>query len=886
MSLFRRFFYRRPPDGLLEISERVFVFDSCFSTDVFEEETYKLYLRQIAMQIHEQFPDSSFLVFNFREGERKSQLTEMLSQYEMTVMDYPRQYEGCPILPMEMIHHFLRSSDSWLSLEGQQNIVLMHCERGGWPLLAFILASFLIYRKMYTGEFKTLDMLHREAPKGLMQLLTPLNPMPSQLRYLQYVARRNNSPEWPPPDRSLSLDCLILRVVPTFDAEGGCRPLVRIYGRDPRSKAGNRTTRMLFALGKKNKSVRHYRQTDCDVVKIDVQCAVQGDVVLECIHLDLESDREEMMFRVMFNTAFIRSNILMLNRDDIDILWNGKERFSKDFRAEVLFGETDGFSSPVAPVPSLIEDNSGLPMEAFAKVQELFSSGDWLDGGGDAALKFLQQLTTVGNDRRLTMDRAALTTADNEWTIIPSTTTTSAAATLPLTDDDHNGTSPTSSSNSSFAPGTPSPPPPPPLPSPPRLAISRSPPPAPPPPVSVTGRPPPPPPPPPPFKLPSSTAGATAKPPPPPPPPPPFPRGNLGAPPGNSAAPPPPPPPPLPRWNSAAPPPPPPPLPRGNSAAPPPPPPPPPPLPRGDSAAPPPPPPPPPLPRGNAAPPPPRPVPTAPPPPPLPQAARPLASSSSPPPPPPPPPLPGMRGTPPPPPPPLKGPPPPPPPPLGTKSPLPGAPPPPPPALGRGRGSSPLTPSPPGGRGRGQNTLESATPKKTSLKPYHWVKVTRAMQGSLWAEQKQSRQPEFDMNELENLFSNAVPNAAVGGERAGGRRASLVPKQEKVLLIDLRRSYNCEIMLTKVKMPLPEVVKAILALDGTVLDVDQVDNLIKFCPTKEEMETLKNYTGDKECLGKCEQYFLEMMKVPRVESKLRVFSFKLQFTSQIYGKIW
>jgi hypothetical protein len=32
---------------------------------------------------------------------------------------------------------------------------------------------------------------------------------------------------------------------------------------------------------------------------------------------------------------------------------------------------------------------------------------------------------------------------------------------------------------------------------------------------------------------------------------------------------------------------------------------------------------------------------------------------------------------------------------------------------------------------------------------------------------------------------------------------------------------------------------AVLALDDSVLDVDQVENLIKFCPTKEEMELLK-----------------------------------------------
>jgi hypothetical protein len=140
---------------ILVIASFIAVFDSCFSTDVFEDETYKIYMRQIATQLHEQFPDSSYLVFNFREGERKSQLTEILSQYDMTVMDYPRQYEGCPVLSMEMIHHFLRSSDSWLTLEGNQNIILMHCERGGWPLLAFILASFLIYSKLHSGEQKT-----------------------------------------------------------------------------------------------------------------------------------------------------------------------------------------------------------------------------------------------------------------------------------------------------------------------------------------------------------------------------------------------------------------------------------------------------------------------------------------------------------------------------------------------------------------------------------------------------------------------------------------------------------------------------------------------------------------------------------------------------------
>jgi formin 2 len=40
-------------------------------------------------------------------------------------------------------------------------------------------------------------------------------------------------------------------------------------------------------------------------------------------------------------------------------------------------------------------------------------------------------------------------------------------------------------------------------------------------------------------------------------------------------------------------------------------------------------------------------------------------------------------------------------------------------------------------------------------------------------------------------------------------------------------------------MPLPDMMAAVLAMDESVLDVDQIENLIKFCPTKEEMELLK-----------------------------------------------
>lgn len=140
---------------------------------------------------------------------------------------------------------------------------------------------------------------------------------------------------------------------------------------------------------------------------------------------------------------------------------------------------------------------------------------------------------------------------------------------------------------------------------------------------------------------------------------------------------------------------------------------------------------------------------------------------------------------------------------------------------------------------------------------------------------------EFDMSEIETLFSAQVPKSAGAGGKSGDKKKAAGSKSDVVHLIDLRRANNTEIMLTKVKMPLPDMMAAALAMDESILDADQVENLIKFCPTKEEMELLKNYTGDKEKLGKCEQFFLELMKVPRVESKLRVFLFKIQFNTQV-----
>ncbi|CAN6176072.1 unnamed protein product [Urochloa humidicola] len=340
MALFRKFFVKKTPvpDRLLEISDRVYVFDCCFSTDSMGEDEYRDYLSSIVVQLQEFFPDTSFIVSNFWSGGKRSRISDILSEYGITVMDYPQQYEGCPLLQLEMIHHFLISCENWLSVGGQHNMLLMHCDRGGWPVLAFMLAGLLLYRKTYTGEQKTLKMVYKKARWDFIQQFFPLNPQPSHLRYLHYITRKGSGSEWPPTRGPLILVSVVLHAVPRFDADGGCRPYLRVHG--PDSSAGNKSTKVLFEMPKTKQHIQHYGQAEFPI-KINVFCRVQGDVVLECIHIGDNLEHKETVFRVMFNTAFIQSNVLGLNRDDIDVSWNVNNQFPRNFRAEVIFLDSD-----------------------------------------------------------------------------------------------------------------------------------------------------------------------------------------------------------------------------------------------------------------------------------------------------------------------------------------------------------------------------------------------------------------------------------------------------------------------------------------------------------------------------------------------------------------
>ncbi|KAJ4792637.1 Formin-like protein [Rhynchospora pubera] len=944
MSFLKKFVYKKPPDGILPVADNIYLLDRSYSFETLEEGKFKAYVENVVSQLHEHTPGGSYMVFNFGASESKqSRIGRILSEHNITVMDYPRHYEGCPILPMGTLRDLLKSSETWLARD--RRFLLMHSEQGGWPILAFVLSALLIYFKHYNDEQKTLEMIYKQASSQLLELFSPLDPMPSQLRYLQYVSQRNLDSEWPPIDRALTLNRMIIRIIPDSDGLGGLRPMFRICGQDPLTP-NDSNPKLLFSTPKDKKTIRLYRKADSEIAKIEICCHIKGDVVLECINTDESLEREEMVFRVMFNTAFIRSNSLLLNRDQLDVMRGAKERFNKLFRAEILFSEMD-LTAPKAKSEIQTEAQNkgeeGLPVEAFSKVREYFGLLDWI-GKDHTPSQSSQKITEASTVQKPEVDESptisesksesdnftnvskssdseaktdsissalasssfekpnqvtekptitvtrlrsasseipsprawppvsslskSLSSSDSERETtnpkvqpmlstgrpeeppmnFPSSELASSTLTssrtinankldskniIPISEDQmHSGFSVSTSNRAiqvSFNPESPSKTniASPPSPSPPIASKSSipSPPPPPPPPLAsfAPGTPPPPPPPPPP---PHRSSPSSAPPPPPPPPPPPTKQSNTFP-----LPPPPPPPANRPSTTLSSPPPPPPPPNRSAIGA-------------------------------NS--------PSPPLPPPI---SSPHTSVSTRPPPPPPPPFSATKAN-------------------TAQAPIPppprapGAPPPPPPP-GKALGNRPsanvnVPPPPPSIKGQTMGPSKSpkavqTTPiKRVPLKPLHWSKVTRATKGSLWAETQQVMAPEINFSELETLFAVNVPNP-----KGSSRRASLGSKPEKIHLIELRRSNNCEIMLKNLKMPFPDLVNFVLALDDSMLEMEQVDALVKFCPTKDEVEKLRSYKGDIEKLGKCEQYFLEIMKVPRFEPKLRILAFKIKFRNQV-----
>ncbi|THH10298.1 hypothetical protein EW146_g8409 [Bondarzewia mesenterica] len=142
--------------------------------------------------------------------------------------------------------------------------------------------------------------------------------------------------------------------------------------------------------------------------------------------------------------------------------------------------------------------------------------------------------------------------------------------------------------------------------------------------------------------------------------------------------------------------------------------------------------------------------------------------------------------------------------------------------------------------------------RQNVLRPFFWNKLQPAsLASTVWSDVSSSSVPFFAMDDLESTFT--MDNAASPLSPVSNTPAR---KQSVTTLLDITRANHVAIMLSRIKMGLPEIRDALLSVDDDKLSVDDLRAIGKQLPTSEEVTRLKDF-DDVGKLAKADQYFYQ-----------------------------
>lgn len=129
-----------------------------------------------------------------------------------------------------------------------------------------------------------------------------------------------------------------------------------------------------------------------------------------------------------------------------------------------------------------------------------------------------------------------------------------------------------------------------------------------------------------------------------------------------------------------------------------------------------------------------------------------------------------------------------------------------------------------------------------------------------------------EIDRLDELFAVASKTVAVVPDaKQNGRRV------KPTTLLDLTRAQNISIVLTRIKVPFPELRTALLQCDESKLVVDHLKSIKSCLPTVDELELVRDYDGDVSTLSKADQFFKEMLGIPRLSERLTCMIYMRKF---------
>ncbi|TCD69991.1 hypothetical protein EIP91_005241 [Steccherinum ochraceum] len=198
--------------------------------------------------------------------------------------------------------------------------------------------------------------------------------------------------------------------------------------------------------------------------------------------------------------------------------------------------------------------------------------------------------------------------------------------------------------------------------------------------------------------------------------------------------------------------------------------------------------------------------------------------------------------------------------------------PPPPPPLPPGIPGAPPPPPPPPSVSR---PIVKVSAKQTTkrLKPFFWNKLQAPTTTSVWNDKVPSLS--VDLKDLESMFAiDAQPSTS-------SKMSVTSPKKQNVTtLLDITRANNVAIMLSRIKLSLPDIRRALLELDDIKLSTDDLKAIGKQLPTTEEIARITDFE-DVGKLAKADQYFSHIMTIPRLSERLECMLYRRKLEIEI-----
>ncbi|GBM11803.1 Cyclin-G-associated kinase [Araneus ventricosus] len=241
-----------------------------------------------------------------------------------------------------------------------KNVCIVHC-LDGKSSSAVLVSAFLIFCKLF------------KKPEEALQLFALrrccVNMVPSQIRYLQYVADIVSERPAYPHCCPVALHYVLMKPVPLFTKlRDGCRPFVEVYIGENR----------VFTTSQEYERIRHFNIADPEV-NIPLKTIVMGDVTIVVYHARSTFGGKVQgkvtayrIFQLQLNTGFIsqETKSITFSRSELDGI-EELDRYPDNFRVTLGVSIAEKKSADVLPIWNEISQMQLNPRLLFNTDEEM-----------------------------------------------------------------------------------------------------------------------------------------------------------------------------------------------------------------------------------------------------------------------------------------------------------------------------------------------------------------------------------------------------------------------------------------------------------------------------------------------------------------------------------